>query len=93
MERPSSASPTDTVETSLQKNVILGLGERRTIKYLIIRSPTLEPCAGVVELVDALDSKSSSERSVGSIPTARTIFPKFLPNLTRGRHLFCRGRT
>jgi hypothetical protein len=29
--------------------------------------------AGVVELVDALDSKSSSERSVGSIPTARTI--------------------
>lgn len=28
--------------------------------------------AGVVELVDALDSKSSSERSVGSIPTART---------------------
>ncbi|MDB5714030.1 MAG: hypothetical protein JWO15_1427 [Sphingomonadales bacterium] len=30
--------------------------------------------AGVVELVDALDSKSCSERSVGSIPTARTIF-------------------
>ena len=30
-------------------------------------------CAGVVELVDALDSKSSSARSVGSIPTARTI--------------------
>ncbi len=28
--------------------------------------------AGVVELVDALDSKSSSERSVGSTPTART---------------------
>ena len=28
--------------------------------------------AGVVELVDALDSKSSSERSVGSIPTTRT---------------------
>ena len=28
--------------------------------------------AGVVELVDALDSKSSSERSVGSSPTART---------------------
>jgi hypothetical protein len=28
--------------------------------------------AGVVELVDALDSKSSSARSVGSIPTART---------------------
>ena len=33
------------------------------------------PCrhAGVVELVDAPDSKSGSERSVGSIPTARTI--------------------
>jgi hypothetical protein len=28
--------------------------------------------AGVVELVDAPDSKSGSERSVGSIPTART---------------------
>jgi hypothetical protein len=28
--------------------------------------------AGVAELVDALDSKSSSEKSVGSIPTART---------------------
>ena len=30
-------------------------------------------CAGVVELVDAQDSKSCSERSVGSSPTARTI--------------------
>ena len=30
--------------------------------------------AGVVKLVDAPDSKSGSERSVGSIPTARTIF-------------------
>ena len=29
--------------------------------------------AGVVKLVDAPDSKSGSERSVGSIPTARTI--------------------
>jgi hypothetical protein len=29
--------------------------------------------AGVVKLVDARDSKSRSERSVGSIPTARTI--------------------
>ncbi len=29
--------------------------------------------AGVVELVDAPDSKSGSERSVGSIPTTRTI--------------------
>ena len=33
--------------------------------------------AGVVKLVDALDSKSSSERSVGSIPTARTILLPF----------------
>ena len=32
-----------------------------------------ERCAGVVELVDAPDSKSGSVRSVGSIPTARTI--------------------
>ena len=32
--------------------------------------------AGVVELVDAPDSKSGTERCVGSIPTARTIhFP------------------
>ncbi len=30
------------------------------------------PDAGVVELVDAPDSKSGSARSVGSIPTART---------------------
>ena len=28
--------------------------------------------AGVVKLVDAPDSKSGSERSVGSTPTART---------------------
>ena len=32
----------------------------------------LRQYAGVVELVDAPDSKSGSERSVGSIPTART---------------------
>jgi hypothetical protein len=32
--------------------------------------------AGVVELVDAPDSKSGSERSVGSIPTARTKLVK-----------------
>lgn len=30
-------------------------------------------CAGVVELEDAPDSKSSSARGVGSISTARTI--------------------
>jgi hypothetical protein len=30
--------------------------------------------AGVVELVDAPDSKSGSVRSVGSIPTARTTY-------------------
>ena len=30
--------------------------------------------AGVVELVDAPDSKSGSARSVGSIPTTRTTF-------------------
>ena len=38
-------------------------------------------CAGVVELVDARDSKSRSARSVGSIPTARTI--------DIVRHLYC----
>jgi hypothetical protein len=37
-------------------------------------SPAALPAAGVAELVDAPDSKSGSERSVGSIPTARTIF-------------------
>ena len=31
----------------------------------------------MVELVDAPDSKSGSVRSVGSIPTARTIFARF----------------
>ncbi len=30
--------------------------------------------AGVAELVDAPDSKSGSERNVGSIPTTRTRF-------------------
>ncbi len=35
--------------------------------------------AGVVELVDAPDSKSGSERSVGSTPTARTILFKLPP--------------
>ena len=35
--------------------------------------------AGVVELVDAPDSKSGSARSVGSIPTARTkVYLAFL---------------
>ena len=44
--------------------------------------------AGVVKLVDAPDSKSGSERSVGSTPTARTNnlikdltrFRRFMPN-------------
>ena len=31
-------------------------------------------CAGVVELVDALDSKSSSERSAGSTPATAPPF-------------------
>lgn len=39
-----------------------------------------QKCAGVVELVDAPDSKSGSERSVGSIPTTRTIFRKITGN-------------
>ena len=38
--------------------------------------------AGVVKLVDAPDSKSGSARSVGSIPTARTIFwPDFVSDI------------
>ena len=42
--------------------------------------------AGVVKLVDAPDSKSGSERSVGSIPTARTTFVCAMPptNPSRG---------
>lgn len=36
--------------------------------------------AGVVELVDAPDSKSGSERSVGSIPTTRTILQTNIRN-------------
>ena len=40
--------------------------------------------AGVVELVDAPDSKSGSERSVGSIPTARTILQIDLSTLSVG---------
>jgi hypothetical protein len=42
------------------------------------------PHAGVVELVDAPDSKSGTERCVGSIPTARTI-----PIRAVGRGLEC----
>lgn len=38
--------------------------------------------AGVVELVDAPDSKSGSERSVGSIPTARTTFSSSMDGKT-----------
>ncbi len=37
------------------------------------KSVLYDSCAGVVELVDAPDSKSGSERSVGSSPTTRTI--------------------
>jgi hypothetical protein len=37
-----------------------------------------EPGAGVVELVDAPDSKSGSARSVGSSPTTRTIFDQIV---------------
>ena len=50
--------------------------------------------AGVVELVDAPDSKSGSARSVGSIPTTRTIHlpvrvlrttrPRFSASAVRG---------
>ena len=36
-------------------------------------SPSGADSAGVVELVDAPDSKSGTERCVGSISTARTI--------------------
>lgn len=36
-----------------------------------------QPNAGVVELVDAPDSKSGSERSVGSSPTTRTTSQDF----------------
>lgn len=45
-----------------------------------------ERVAGVVELVDARDSKSRSARSVGSIPTARTILLSMihLPHRTVG---------
>ena len=44
------------------------LAIRVTISYL----PALRDTAGVVKLVDALDSKSCSERSVGSSPTTGT---------------------
>ena len=49
----------------------------------------------MVELVDALDSKSSSARSVGSIPTARTIlanrklrfqFAREISDFVAGKH-------
>ena len=43
--------------------------------------------AGVVELVDALDSKSCSERSAGSIPAARTIISFLFASLT---HFFAK---
>ena len=46
-----------------------------------------DACAGVVKLVDAPDSKSGSERSVGSSPTARTILFPF-QNLYKICHCF-----
>ncbi len=46
--------------------------------------------AGVVELVDAPDSKSGSARSVGSIPTARTSF--FPDKAGRKRLLFLKKK-
>jgi hypothetical protein len=45
-----------------------------------VRCCIMESDAGVVELVDAPDSKSGSARSVGSSPTARTTdFPDRQP--------------
>jgi hypothetical protein len=44
------------------------------------------PAAGVVKLVDALDSKSSSERSVGSIPTTRTTSDILNSAVRRSNH-------
>ena len=52
-------------------------GRRSVACYVPLRH------AGVVKLVDAPDSKSGSERSVGSIPTTRTI--NFLQCLCRRR--------
>ncbi len=51
--------------------------DRLRLRAVKTTATALKPVAsdaGVVELVDAPDSKSGSERSVGSIPTARTIF-------------------
>jgi hypothetical protein len=52
------------------------------------------PLAPLAELVDALDSKSSSERSAGSIPAWGTIFPCALPpiNPLRGFDFAALGR-
>ena len=50
------------------------LGERHSDRY------RYRP-AQVVELVDALDSKSSTERCVGSIPTLGTILMLTVVNL------------
>ena len=63
---------------SHQETANSGLEIPRALAYrppIVDQWPPVVPRrhAGVVELVDALDSKSSSERSVGSIPTARTI--------------------
>ena len=51
---------------------------RRLARGSRLTEPALSPnsrghLAGVAELVDAPDSKSGSARSVGSIPTTRTI--------------------
>jgi hypothetical protein len=51
-----------------------------------LRCCIMESDAGVVELVDAPDSKSGSARSVGSIPTARTNFDLYRhPDFRVGR--------
>ena len=64
---------------SLRREGLLKIGTNLTLHSDLapLKTPVFpirKMNAGVVKLVDALDSKSCSERSVGSSPTAGTIF-------------------
>ena len=78
MECASKADPAWKIAAEKLLNYGMEFLGKRPYRRLDRRSAAPARCpnrhAGVVELVDAPDSKSGSERSVGSIPTARTIF-------------------
>ena len=53
------------------------------VKHTHIPPTNKQTCAGVAELVDALDLGSSIERCEGSSPFTRTNFPSSIPHTPR----------